>query len=92
VYYNHPFEPLIDENSKILILGTFPSVDSFKNNFYYGHKRNQFWKILSTIYGVELSNDSQKIEFLKNKNIALWDISKKAELITYFEKRERVLI
>jgi hypoxanthine-DNA glycosylase len=45
----HPFKPIIDKNSKILILGTFPSIKSFEN-FYYGHPKNQFWKILASVY------------------------------------------
>lgn len=75
-FYNHPFDPIINENSKVLILGTFPSIDSFKNNFYYGHKRNQFWKILSHIYKLNLDTTDDKLSFLKDKNIALWDVIK----------------
>lgn len=76
---SHPFPPIIDKNSKILILGTFPSIDSFKDEFYYGHKRNQFWKIMGDIFGTEFNKRKEKIEFLKNKNIALWDIIKSCE-------------
>ncbi len=76
---NHPFEPIIDQNSKVLILGTFPSLDSFKYQFYYAHKRNQFWKILSDIYDVTLLNDEAKVDFLLKNRIALWDIVKSCE-------------
>ena len=52
----HPFDPIIDENSKILILGSFPSIKSFENNFYYAHPRNQFWSILSAIFNRPVFN------------------------------------
>ena len=70
----HPFNPIIDENSEILILGTFPSIKSFENNFYYSHSRNQFWKILSIIFNEkEPKTIEEKINFLKKHKIALWD-------------------
>jgi len=70
----HPFNPIVFKDSKILILGSFPSKDSFKNSFYYGHKRNQFWKILSALTGYPINNREQKIWLLKVANIALWDM------------------
>jgi hypoxanthine-DNA glycosylase len=76
---NHPFEPIINQNSKILILGTFPSLDSFKYHFYYAHKRNQFWKILSEIFDVPLSDDKEKVDFLLKNYIALWDMVQSCE-------------
>ena len=72
----HPFEPIINETSKVLILGTFPSLDSFSNNFYYGHKKNQFWKIMETVFEVKLDSIEDKKEFLQKNNIALWDVIK----------------
>jgi len=57
-----------------LILGSFPSIDSFKEDFYYGHKRNQFWKILSDIFNYPINNRDQKIWLLKESKIALWDM------------------
>jgi len=73
----HPFEPIIDKNSKILILGSFPSIDSFKNSFYYGHKQNQFWKLLADIFEENIPKTiEEKIDFLKKHKIALWDIVK----------------
>jgi len=56
----HPFKPLIFDDSEILILGTFPSIKSFENNFYYSHPRNQFWPLLESVFN-EKSDD--KIEF-----------------------------
>jgi hypoxanthine-DNA glycosylase len=75
--HTHPFEPFIDKNSKILILGTFPSIKSFEDNFYYAHPQNQFWKLLSAVFDeiVPKTIEEKKI-FLKNHNIALWDMVK----------------
>jgi len=70
----HPFEPIIFDNSKILILGTFPSIKSFENNFYYSHPKNQFWDILSLIFkDKKPTTIKERIEFLKKHKIALWD-------------------
>ena len=46
-HIKHEFEPVFDKNSKILILGTLPSVKSRENNFYYGHPQNRFWKLIA---------------------------------------------
>jgi len=71
---HHPFKPIIFNDSKILILGTFPSIKSFKNNFYYSHPKNQFWDILSIIFNEKKPTTIQeKIDFLKKHKIALWD-------------------
>ena len=72
----HPFPPITYKDSKILILGSFPSIDSFENSFYYAHKRNQFWKILSKLSGCPINNRDQKMWLLKQTKIALWDMVK----------------
>jgi hypoxanthine-DNA glycosylase len=72
----HPFQPLVFKESKILILGSFPSIDSFDKSFYYAHPRNQFWKILSALSGYPINNQDQKIWLLKEMKIALWDMVK----------------
>lgn len=72
----HPFEPLVFKNSKILILGSFPSVESFNQSFYYAHPRNQFWKLLSELSALPINNRDQKIWLLKESKIALWDMIK----------------
>ena len=70
----HPFPPFYDENSAILILGSFPSVASREAMFYYGHKRNRFWAVLGRHYGVSAPEDNdEKRLFLSEHNIALWD-------------------
>jgi len=70
----HPFEPVVFEDSKLLILGTFPSIKSFENEFYYSHPRNQFWEILSIVFKDKKPETiEEKIKFLKKHKIALWD-------------------
>ncbi len=70
----HPFPSIIDENSKILILGSFPSIKSFEESFYYAHPRNQFWPILSAIYNMPARSREQRLALLKSAKIALWDV------------------
>ena len=70
----HPFDPIIFPDTEILILGSFPSIDSFEKGFYYAHPRNQFWRILSEITGCPVNNRDQKIRLLKTSKIGLWDM------------------
>jgi len=70
----HPFKPIIFKDSEILILGSFPSIKSFENNFYYANPRNMFWKILEQVTSYPVNNKDQKLWLLKEKKIALWDI------------------
>lgn len=67
----HPLSPIIDENSKILILGSFPSVKSRQLNFYYANKNNRFWKIMNELFHEEI-NDKEL--FCHKHHIALWDV------------------
>ena len=77
----HPFEPIFDENSKILILGSMPSEQSRKANIYYGNPKNRFWKILSIILNVPFPKTNQdKINLIKEHNIALWDVLKSCDI------------
>lgn len=77
----HPFVPVYDENSKILILGTFPSVKSRENQFYYGHPQNRFWKVLAEVFEDEVpSSIEEKINFLHQHHIALWDVIATCEI------------
>ena len=72
---SHPFPPLFDENSKILILGSFPSVKSREQMFFYGHPQNRFWKVISAVFECETPESiGQKKEFLLSNGIALWDV------------------
>ena len=71
----HTFEPIYDEKSKILILGTFPSVKSRENAFYYGHPQNRFWKVLAAVTGEETpSCKKKKKAVLLKHHIAIWDV------------------
>lgn len=71
----HPFPPLYDKNSKILILGSFPSVKSREQRFFYGHPQNRFWKVTSAVFGDETPETiDEKKEFLHRNGIALWDV------------------
>ena len=74
-HVKHEFEPVFDEESRILILGTLPSVKSREQQFYYGHKQNRFWKVLAAICGdpVPAETDEKK-EFLLKNHIAVWDV------------------
>ena len=71
----HPFVPIYNKDSAILILGTFPSVKSRENEFYYGHPQNRFWKVLSAIYNDTIPQDIEsKKAFLLSYRIAVWDV------------------
>ena len=71
----HEFAPVFDKNSRILILGTLPSVKSRMTQFYYGHPQNRFWKVLAglTCEAVPVSVQEKK-ELLWKHGIALWDV------------------
>jgi hypoxanthine-DNA glycosylase len=71
----HPFEPVFDEKSSVLILGTFPSVKSRERGFYYGHPQNRFWKIISRVtktYPIPETITDKRRMLLEN-GIALFD-------------------
>ncbi len=71
----HPIPPLYDENSRILILGSFPSVKSREGRFFYNHPQNRFWKVTAAVTGAPLPETiPEKREFLLSHNIALWDV------------------
>lgn len=75
------FKPVYDKNSKILILGSFPSVKSREVGFYYGHKQNRFWKMLSQVFNEEIKDDiPSKISFLHKYHIALYDVIIESDL------------
>lgn len=74
------FNPVIYKDSTVLILGSMPSVESIRQQQYYGNKNNQFWKILISLFDHEmLGSYPEKIEFLKENKIALWDVLKDCE-------------
>ena len=74
-HVEHPFDPVWDGESKILILGSFPSVKSREQMFFYGHPRNRFWTVISMLLGVEAPvTINEKKDVLLNNHIALWDV------------------
>lgn len=73
------FAPVYDENSRVLVLGSFPSVKSRQIDFYYGNKQNRFWKMLCGYFGEDIPQTTQgKKEFLYRRGVALWDIDRKS--------------
>lgn len=69
------FAPIVDKNSRILILGTMPGERSLQLQQYYGHSGNHFWKILFALFNQPFSIDyNERINLLKENNIALWDV------------------
>jgi len=75
------FEPVFNENSRILILGSFPSVKSRDAGFFYGNPKNRFWKVVSSIFNEKISGDIEdKKCFLLKHKIALWDVVYKCEI------------
>ncbi len=72
---HHPFAPVFDERSRILILGSFPSVRSREEGFFYGHPQNRFWKITAAVFETDVPQTIQeKQRFLHESGIALWDV------------------
>ncbi len=72
---NCGFPPLYDKHSKILILGSFPSVKSRQIQFYYGNKQNRFWRMLGRYFNEEIPKTvEEKFEFLIKNGVALWDM------------------
>ena len=71
----HGYAPVWNGASRILVLGTMPSVESLKQGFYYAHPRNAFWRILAEVYGEATPGDVPgKIALLTRHDIALWDV------------------
>lgn len=81
-HVSHDFEPVFDENSKVLILGTFPSVKSRENQFYYGHPQNRFWKVIAGLTESEVPHTiEEKKKLLLEHGIAIWDVIESCDII-----------
>lgn len=82
-HIKHPFPPVIDENSLVLILGSVPSVKSVEHNFYYMHPQNRFWRVLSRLFDTDLYNaDTEfKIKFLLAHRLALYDSIEECDIL-----------
>lgn len=74
-HITHPIPPFYDKNSDILILGSFPSVKSREQRFFYGHPQNRFWKVIASVFNSERPETiAERKAFLKKYHIALWDV------------------
>ena len=93
-YLDHGFGPLYSNHSKILILGSFPSVKSRKVQFYYGHPQNRFWRILRVLYEPEMENAlrngekipvpdtlEEKKSLVLDHDLALWDTIERCSIV-----------
>ena len=77
----HPFEPVCGDRAHTLILGTFPSVRSRAEGFYYGHPRNRFWPMLAAVYGEPVPADiPAKRALILAHGLALWDVLQSCEI------------
>ncbi len=77
----HPIPPVFNEYSRILILGSFPSVKSRELGFFYGHPQNRFWRTLAQVFDAELPIAvEEKRQFLLSHGIALWDVIASCEI------------
>ena len=70
----HPFAPIYDAHSRVLILGSMPSAASRQQAFYYAHPRNRFWPIMAALDGALLETVEQRTAFLHRRHFALWDV------------------
>lgn len=77
----HPICPVYNESSEILILGSFPSVKSRENGFFYGHPQNRFWKVISAICECQIPESIEdKRKMLIKNHIAVWDVIHSCEI------------
>ena len=77
----HPFPPLFDKDSRLLILGSFPSVMSRETMFFYGHPQNRFWKVIASIFDEKVpSSIDEKRELILKNHLALWDVIAECEI------------
>lgn len=80
MYATHSFPSCYDSESRILILGSFPSVVSREEGFYYAHRSNRFWPIMESLFSVSLKSIEDKKAFLHSRHIALWDVVSECEI------------
>ena len=78
---NHAIDPVYDSHSRILILGSFPSVKSREQQFFYGHKQNRFWRVLARVLDCAVpENVEEKRDMLLAHHVALWDVIASCEI------------
>ncbi len=79
--FTHNIPPVFSYDSKVLILGSFPSRKSRESQFYYGHPQNRFWKIISSIFDEPIpKTEAEKKSILISHNIALWDVISECDI------------
>ena len=77
----HPIPPIYNKESRILILGSFPSIKSREEGFFYGHPQNRFWKVVAKVFKEEAPQTiSEKKEFLLRNHIAVWDVIQSCDI------------
>lgn len=78
----HNIDPVFDSRSETLILGSFPSVKSREQRFFYGHPQNRFWRVLAAVFGERVPDTiPEKKDFLLRNGIAVWDVIKSCDII-----------
>ena len=78
----HPIPPLYDEQSRVLILGSFPSVKSREQGFFYGHPQNRFWRVLAEVFNCETPvTVDAKSRFLYSHHLAVWDVIASCDIV-----------
>lgn len=78
----HPIEPVFNSNSKVLVLGSFPSQKSREQMFFYGHPQNRFWRVLATVFGcAEPHTVAEKRTFLLSRGVAVWDVIASCDIV-----------
>lgn len=78
----HPIKPIYNKESNILVLGSFPSVKSREECFFYGHPQNRFWRVVSAVYEVETPvTVEDKKKFLLENHIAVWDVIQSCDIV-----------
>lgn len=78
----HPFPPLFDEQSQVLILGSFPSVKSREGQFFYHHPQNRFWRVTAALFGVPVPQTiEEKAAMLHANHVALWDVIASCDIV-----------
>ncbi len=78
----HPIEPVYDANSRVLILGSFPSVKSREAMFFYGHPQNRFWRVLAAVFERDVPQTvADKRRFLLDAGVAVWDVIASCDIV-----------
>ncbi len=82
IHLVHPIPPLWNKNSKTLILGSFPSVKSREEMFFYGHRQNRFWTVVSLLFGAPLPvTVEEKKKLILCNRLALWDVIGECDIV-----------